>query len=56
MGIMTTARDVAIPTPLQGAKQNSGDDGPHFDLARPGEEANNAIQVVIEWLKQQGVE
>jgi RHS repeat-associated protein len=40
---------------IKGARQNSSDDGPHFDLARPGAEANKAIQVVIEWLKQQGV-
>ena len=39
-----------------GAFQNSSDSGPHFDLARPGEETNRLQQVVAEWLKQQGVE
>ena len=48
---------------LQGARQNGpeflgglGDNGPHFDLARPGEETNRLQQIVAEWLKQQGVE
>ncbi|XLS30004.1 RHS repeat-associated core domain-containing protein [Flavobacteriaceae bacterium M23B6Z8] len=41
---------------IKGGKQNSSDDGPHFDLARPGEEANSLIQTVIQWLQQQGVE
>ena len=42
---------------LQGGVQNSGDDGPHFDLARPGEDVNQRIQdVVVQWLLQQGVE
>lgn len=40
---------------IKGARQNSNDDGKHFDLARPGSEADKAIQVVIEWLRQQGV-
>lgn len=40
---------------IQGARQNSSDDGRHFDLARPGSEADKNIQVVIEWLRQQGV-
>lgn len=39
---------------IRGGMQNSGDDGPHFDLARPGTDA--AIQAVTDWLKQQGVE
>ena len=41
---------------IKGGKQNSSDDGPHFDLARPGEEANSLIQTVIQLLQQQGVE
>ena len=41
---------------LGGAKQNSSDDGPHFDLARPGQEVDKNIQKVIDWLKKQGVE
>lgn len=40
---------------IKGARQNSSDDGKHFDLARPGSDADKAIQVVIEWLRQQGV-
>jgi RHS repeat-associated protein len=41
---------------IKGGAQNSSDDGPHFDLARPGDEANSLIQTVIQWLQQQGVE
>lgn len=43
---------------IKGAKQNRGKDDAnhhHFDLARPGSDADKAIQVVIEWLRQQGV-
>jgi len=41
---------------LQGGVQNSGVDGPHFDLARPGKETNERIkQVIIQWLNK-GVE
>jgi pimeloyl-ACP methyl ester carboxylesterase len=40
---------------IKGARQNSSDDGKHFDLARPGSDADKAIQVVIDWLRQQGV-
>jgi len=39
---------------IRGGLQNSGDDGPHFNLARPG--TDKAIQAVTDWLKQQGVE
>ncbi|MEM6737354.1 MAG: RHS repeat-associated core domain-containing protein, partial [Bacteroidota bacterium] len=48
---------------LGGARQNGpelfggqGDNGPHFDLARPGAEIDILQQVVADWLKQQGVE
>lgn len=41
---------------LQGAFQNSSDDGPHFDLARPGKQADTNIQGVIDWLRKNGVE
>ncbi len=41
---------------LQGAFQNSSDDGPHFDLARPGKEVDQNIQKIINWLKENGVE
>lgn len=41
---------------LKGGSQNSSDEGAHFDLARPGDDTNKAINVVIEWLKSQGVE
>jgi len=40
---------------IQGAIQNSGDDGPHFDLARPGQEANQAIQDAVNKIKEGGV-
>lgn len=32
-----------------------GDDAHHFDAARPGAAANQLIQTIITWLKQQGV-
>ena len=32
-----------------------GDDGPHFDLARPGQEANQAIQDAVNKIKEGGV-
>ena len=41
---------------MEGAYQNSSDDGAHFDLARPGEMADNLIQTVIQCLKENGVE
>ncbi len=48
---------------IQGGIQNGpesvggeGDNGPHFDLARPGNDADQLIQTVIQWLRQQGVE
>lgn len=48
---------------IQGGIQNGpesaggeGDNGPHFDLARPGNQANQLIQTVIQWLREQGVE
>ncbi len=40
---------------IQGAFQNSGDDGPHFDLARPGQEADQAIQDAVNRIKEGGV-
>ena len=40
---------------IKGARQNSSDDGKHFDLARSGCNADKAIQAVVEWLRQQGV-
>ncbi|MEM8846839.1 MAG: RHS repeat-associated core domain-containing protein, partial [Bacteroidota bacterium] len=45
---------------IQGGIQNrdapNNGTGPHFDLARPGDEADQMIQTVIQWLRQQGVE
>ena len=48
---------------IQGGKENGpeslggeGDNGPHFDLARPGNQTDQLIQTVIKWLQQQGVE
>lgn len=48
---------------IQGGIQNGpeefggeGDNGPHFDLARPDDQADRLIQTVIQWLRQQGVE
>jgi len=32
-----------------------GDNAPHFDAARPGNEADKLMGVIVEWLKQQGV-
>lgn len=40
---------------LKGAFQNLGDDGAHFDLARPGKDVDQLIIQVVEWLKEQGV-
>jgi RHS repeat-associated protein len=40
---------------INGAYQNKSDSGPHFDLARPGSDADKAIKVVTDWLKSQGV-
>ncbi|HEY9701121.1 MAG TPA: RHS repeat-associated core domain-containing protein [Allocoleopsis sp.] len=40
---------------ILGAFQNMRDSGPHFDLARPGEETDKSIKIVVEWLRQQGV-
>lgn len=59
--LLSNPQDVADY--LRGAVQNGpeifggqGDNGPHFDLARPGQETNRLQQVVSEWLRQQGVE
>jgi len=35
--------------------QREGDNAHHFDAARPGKEADQLIQTIITWLKQQGV-
>lgn len=40
---------------LAGAKQNSDDSGPHFDLARPGKETDKRIKVLAEKLKKSGI-
>jgi RHS repeat-associated protein len=40
---------------IKGGIQNSNDAGPHFDAARPGQQANQLIQTIIQWLQQQGV-
>jgi RHS repeat-associated protein len=40
---------------IKGIIQNSSDDGPHFDLARPSAEADRNMEVIIEWFKSQGV-
>lgn len=40
---------------IEGGKQNSSDDGPHFDLARPGAEANKKINELGDKLKTEGV-
>jgi RHS repeat-associated protein len=40
---------------IQGGIQNKSDDGPHFNAARPGQQANQLIQTIIQWLQQQGV-
>ncbi len=41
---------------IEGGIQNSKDSGPHFDLARPGKEADKKIGDVADKLKKQGVE
>jgi RHS repeat-associated protein len=38
---------------MQGALQ--GDNAHHFDAARPGQSTNDLINVIIQWLQQQGV-
>ena len=38
---------------MQGALQ--GDNAHHFDAARPNQASNNLINVIIQWLQQQGV-
>ncbi len=40
---------------IRGGYQNSSDNGPHFDLARPGAQTDRLIQTVIKWLQEQGV-
>jgi RHS repeat-associated protein len=35
--------------------QRQGDNAHHFDAARPGNQADQLIQTIITWLKQQGV-
>lgn len=43
---------------MQGGAETAwqGDNAPHFDLARPGEDVNKRIrEVVVQWLLQQGV-
>ena len=35
--------------------QREGNNAHHFDAARPGKEADQLIQTIITWLKQQGV-
>jgi RHS repeat-associated protein len=40
---------------IGGAAQNRNDAGPHFDAARPGQQANQLIQTIVQWLQQQGV-
>jgi RHS repeat-associated protein len=44
---------------IKGGVNNSplgdGDNGHHFDAARPGQQANQLIQTIIQWLQQQGV-
>ncbi|WP_257668292.1 RHS repeat-associated core domain-containing protein [Parapedobacter tibetensis] len=46
---------------IQGSRQNSDPnntgEGPHYDLARPGDDTYDRIRnVVVEWLRQQGVQ
>lgn len=41
---------------FEGAYQNSSDDGPHFDLARPGTEADKKIDNTVKDIKSKGVE
>jgi RHS repeat-associated protein len=40
---------------IKGGGQNSSDSGPHFDAARPGQQANSLMQTIVQWLQQQGV-
>jgi RHS repeat-associated protein len=40
---------------IKGVRQNSYDDGNHFDLARPGPESDKAMLTVIQWLMLNGV-
>ena len=32
-----------------------GNEAPHLDGARPGQQANQLIQTIIQWLQQQGI-
>ena len=45
---------------IQGGYESSGagqgNDAHHFDAARPGQQSNQLIQTIIQWLQQQGVE
>ena len=38
-----------------GVQSAKGNNAHHFDAARPGGEANKLINVIVDWLKQQGV-
>jgi RHS repeat-associated protein len=38
-----------------GAIQNSNDDGPHFDLARPGIDTDKKIQTTVDKIKTKGI-
>lgn len=40
---------------VRGGLQNLSNDGPHFNLARPGVSEDKLIQTVTDWLKSQGV-
>ena len=40
---------------IEGGVQNSSDKGPHFDLARPGAEADKKIETLADKLKTSGI-
>ena len=40
---------------ILGGIQNLGNDGPHFDLARPGATADTAIETAVKKIKADGV-
>ncbi len=40
---------------IKGGWQNKNDSGPHFDLARPGQEADKKIQQSVEQIKKEGI-
>ena len=40
---------------INGGLQNSSDNGPHFNLARPGADVDKSIKAVTDWLSSQGV-